>query len=126
MIESQLDPGRGAVVTLLVHRGRLKVGDAVVAGEHLGRVRAMNDYRGERVEDATPGMPVEILGFDGVPDAGENFRVVENEREAAPRRQRARDPHQAGGAGAPGRAAASRSRTSSRAPSAARRSSTSS
>jgi translation initiation factor IF-2 len=48
----------------------------------MGRVRAMNDYRGQRVEEATPGMPVEILGFDGVPAAGENFRVVENEREA--------------------------------------------
>jgi translation initiation factor IF-2 len=82
VIESKLDPGRGAVVTLLVHRGRLKVGDAIVAGEHTGRVRAMNDYRGQRVEEATPGMPVEILGFDGVPAAGENFRVVANEREA--------------------------------------------
>jgi translation initiation factor IF-2 len=82
VIESKLDPGRGAVVTLIVNRGRLKVGDAIVAGEHMGRVRAMNDYRGQRVEEATPGMPVEILGFDGVPAAGENFRVVENEREA--------------------------------------------
>ncbi|HKH77250.1 MAG TPA: GTP-binding protein, partial [Rubrobacteraceae bacterium] len=82
VIESKLDPGRGAVVTLLVHRGRLKVGDAIVAGEHMGRVRAMNDYRGQRVAEATPGMPVEILGFDGVPAAGENFRVVANEREA--------------------------------------------
>jgi translation initiation factor IF-2 len=82
VIESKLDPGRGAVVTLLVHRGRLRVGDAIVAGEHMGRVRAMNDYRGQRVDEATPGMPVEILGFDGVPAAGENFRVVENEREA--------------------------------------------
>jgi translation initiation factor IF-2 len=82
VIESKLDPGRGAVVTLLVHRGRLRVGDAIVAGEHMGRVRAMNDYHGQRVEEATPGMPVEILGFDGVPAAGENFRVVENEREA--------------------------------------------
>jgi translation initiation factor IF-2 len=82
VIESKLDPGRGAVVTLLVHRGRMKVGDAVVAGEHQGRVKAMNDFRGQRVEEATPGMPVEILGFDGVPAAGEHFRVVENEREA--------------------------------------------
>jgi translation initiation factor IF-2 len=82
VIESKLDPGRGAVVTLLVHRGRLRVGDAIVAGEHMGRVRAMNDYRGQRVDEATPGEPVEILGFDGVPLAGENFRVVESEREA--------------------------------------------
>jgi translation initiation factor IF-2 len=82
VIESRLDPGRGPVVTLLVNRGRMKVGDSVVAGEHWGRVRAMNDFRGEAVEDATPGMPVEILGFDGVPDAGETFRVVDNDREA--------------------------------------------
>jgi translation initiation factor IF-2 len=82
VIESKLDPGRGAVVTLLVHRGRMKVGDAVVAGEHEGRVKAMHDFRGQRLNEATPGMPVEILGFDGVPLAGEHFRVVENEREA--------------------------------------------
>jgi translation initiation factor IF-2 len=82
VIESRLDPGRGPVVTLLIHRGRMKVGDSVVAGEHWGRVRAMHSYRGEAVVDATPGMPVEILGFDGVPDAGETFRVVENDREA--------------------------------------------
>jgi translation initiation factor IF-2 len=82
VIESRLDPGRGAVVTLLIHRGRMKVGDSVVAGETWGRVRAMQDFRGQRLEDATPGMPVEILGFDGVPDAGEQFRVVDNDREA--------------------------------------------
>jgi translation initiation factor IF-2 len=82
VIESKLDPGRGAVVTLLVHRGRMKVGDAVVAGEHEGRVKAMHDFRGQRLNEATPGMPVEILGFDGVPLAGEHFRVVENERAA--------------------------------------------
>ena len=82
VIESRLDPGRGATVTLLIHRGRMRVGDAVVAGDTWGRVRAMNDFRGTRVEEATPGTPVEILGFDGVPDAGEPFRVVENDREA--------------------------------------------
>jgi translation initiation factor IF-2 len=82
VIESKLDPGRGPVVTLLVQRGQLKVGDAIVSGDHWGRVRAMNDFRGQRAQEATPGMPVEILGFDGVPGAGEHFRVVENEREA--------------------------------------------
>ena len=82
VIESKLDPGRGAVVTLLVHRGKLEVGDALVAGEHQGRVKAMHDYRGQRLKEATPGMPVEVLGFDGVPGAGEHFRVVDNEREA--------------------------------------------
>jgi translation initiation factor IF-2 len=82
VIESRLDPGRGPVVTLLIQRGRLKVGDALVAGDHAGRARAMHDFRGERVKQATPGMPVEVLGFDGVPEAGEHFRVVSNEREA--------------------------------------------
>ncbi len=82
VIESRLDPGRGAVVSVLVQRGRLKVGDAVVAGSHSGRARAMHDFRGNRVKEATPAEPVEILGFDGVPEAGEHFRVVTNEREA--------------------------------------------
>jgi translation initiation factor IF-2 len=82
VIESKLDPGRGPVVTLLVQRGTLKVGDALVAGAHWARVRAMNDYRGERMKKAQPGDPVEILGFDGVPEAGEHFRVVENDRRA--------------------------------------------
>ena len=82
VIESRLDPGRGAVVSLLVQRGTLKVGDAVVAGAHSGRARAMHDFRGDKLKDATPGMPAEILGFDGVPEAGEHFRVVANEREA--------------------------------------------
>ena len=82
VIESRLDPGRGPVVTLLIQRGRLVVGDALVAGPHSGRARAMHDYRGERVSEAGPGMPVEVLGFDGVPEAGEHFRVVENERDA--------------------------------------------
>ncbi|HEX2071157.1 MAG TPA: translation initiation factor IF-2 [Thermoleophilaceae bacterium] len=82
VIESRLDPGRGPVVSVLISRGTLKVGDAIVAGEHPGRARAMHDYRGERIKAATPGTPVEILGFDGVPEAGEQFRVVGNEREA--------------------------------------------
>ncbi len=82
VVESRLDPGRGPVVSLLVQRGTLRVGDALVAGAHWGRVRAMNDYRGERVKQARPGEPVEILGFDGVPEAGEHVRVVENERKA--------------------------------------------
>jgi len=82
VIESRLDPGRGPVVTLLIQRGTLKVGDALVAGAHWARVRAMQDYRGERMKLARPGDPVEILGFDGVPEAGEHFRVVENDRKA--------------------------------------------
>jgi translation initiation factor IF-2 len=82
VIESKLDPGRGPVVTVLVQRGTLKVSDALVAGAHWGRVRAMQDYRGKRLKTAEPGDPVEVLGFDGVPEAGEHVRVVENERRA--------------------------------------------
>jgi translation initiation factor IF-2 len=82
VIESRLDPGRGPVVSILIERGTLKATDALVAGAHWGRVRAMHDYRGERVKEAKPGEPVEVLGFDGVPEAGEHVRVVENERKA--------------------------------------------
>ena len=82
VIESKLDPGRGPVVTVLIQRGTLRVGDALVAGAHFGRVRAMHDFIGGRVKRATPGQPVEMLGFDGVPEAGEPVRVVDNERRA--------------------------------------------
>ena len=82
VIESKLDPGRGPVVSVLIQRGTLRVGDALVAGAHFGRVRAMHDFVGARVKRATPGQPVEMLGFDGVPQAGEIVRVVENERRA--------------------------------------------
>jgi translation initiation factor IF-2 len=82
VIESKLDPGRGAVVTVLVQRGTLRVGDALVAGAHWGRVRAMQDYTGKRVKQAEPSEPVEVLGFDSVPEAGEYVRVVENDRRA--------------------------------------------
>ncbi|MGA2320846.1 MAG: translation initiation factor IF-2 [Solirubrobacteraceae bacterium] len=82
VIESKLDPGRGPVVSVLIQRGTLRVGDALVAGAHFGRVRAMHDFTGTRVKRATPGQPVEVLGFDGVPEAGELVRVVENERRA--------------------------------------------
>jgi translation initiation factor IF-2 len=82
VIESKLDPGRGAVVTVLVNRGTLRVGDAMVAGAHWGRVRALHDYRGRKVKEARPSEPVEVLGFDSVPEAGEYVRVVENDRKA--------------------------------------------
>jgi translation initiation factor IF-2 len=82
VIESKLDPGRGPVVTILIGRGTLHVGDAVVAGAHWGRVRAMSDFMGERIKAASPGQPVEVLGFDGVPEAGEFVHVVENDRRA--------------------------------------------
>jgi len=82
VIESRLDVGRGPVSTVLVLRGTLHVGDAIVAGDASGRVRALYDYRGERVQEAKPGDPVEILGFDRPPVAGEFCRVVEHERQA--------------------------------------------
>jgi translation initiation factor IF-2 len=81
VIESRLDPGRGPVATVLVQRGTLRMSDALVAGAHWGRVRAMHDFLGKRVKQALPGEPVEILGFDSVPDAGESVRVVANDRE---------------------------------------------
>jgi translation initiation factor IF-2 len=82
VIESHLDPGRGPVATVLIERGTVRVGDALVAGAIWGRVRAMHDYTGERVEEAGPGDPVEVLGLDGVCEAGEHVEAVENERRA--------------------------------------------
>jgi translation initiation factor IF-2 len=82
IVESRLDVGRGPVATMLVQRGTLRVGDAIVAGDAAGKVRALQDYRGERVREARPGEPVEILGFDTPPRAGELARVVEHERQA--------------------------------------------
>jgi translation initiation factor IF-2 len=82
IIESRLDVGRGPVATMLVQRGTLRVGDAVVAGDAWGKVRALHNYKGEKLKDAGPGDPVEILGFDKPPPAGEFCRVVATEREA--------------------------------------------
>src|SRR5436853_4035001 len=82
IIESRLDVGRGPVATMPVQRGTLSVCDAVVAGDAHGRVKALFDYKGERRESEGPGEPVEILGFDKPPAAGELARVVANDREA--------------------------------------------
>jgi translation initiation factor IF-2 len=82
IIESRLDIGRGPVATMLITRGTLRVGDGIVAGDAWGRVRALHDFRGEKIKEAGPGTPVEILGFDKPPSAGEQARVVENERQA--------------------------------------------
>jgi translation initiation factor IF-2 len=82
IIESRLDVGRGPVATMLITRGTLRVGDGIVAGDAWGRVRALHDFRGEKIKEAGPGTPVEILGFDKPPSAGEQARVVENERQA--------------------------------------------
>jgi translation initiation factor IF-2 len=89
VIEGERDPGRGPVATLLLSRGTLNKGDAVLAGTAYGRVRAMLDYTGKRVKDAGPGTPVEILGLSGVPEAGTRFEVLDHERLARDRAQQA-------------------------------------
>jgi translation initiation factor IF-2 len=82
VIESHLDPGRGPVATELIQRGTLHVGDALVAGANWGKVRAMLDFTGARVEEAHPGDPVEVVGLDGVCEAGERVEAVDGERTA--------------------------------------------
>ncbi|MBQ2897373.1 MAG: translation initiation factor IF-2 [Clostridia bacterium] len=82
VIESKLDKGRGPVATVLVQNGTLKIGDIVVVGTSIGRVRAMMDDRGNRVKTAEPSVPVEILGLSSVPSGGDLFYVVENEKKA--------------------------------------------
>jgi translation initiation factor IF-2 len=91
VIEGERDPGRGPVATLLLSRGTLNKGDAVLAGTAYGRVRAMLDYTGQRVKEAGPGTPVEILGLSGVPEAGTRFEVVDHERIARDRAQQAEE-----------------------------------
>ncbi|HQZ12919.1 MAG TPA: translation initiation factor IF-2, partial [Devosia sp.] len=102
VIEAKLDRGRGAVATVLVQRGTLKVGDIVVAGTEFARVRALIDDKGDQAKEAGPSMPVEVLGFTGVPSAGDRFSVVETEaraREVTEYRQRQiREKTEGGGA----------------------------
>ncbi|MGK0407272.1 MAG: translation initiation factor IF-2 [Roseivirga sp.] len=82
VIEAALDKGRGYVTTILVQNGTLKIGDYLLAGQYSGKVKAMLDERGHRVTEAGPARPVTILGLDGAPQAGDNFTVMEDEREA--------------------------------------------
>jgi len=82
VVESSLDKGRGYVTNLLVEGGTLRIGDAVLAGQFSGKVKAMFNERGTRVDAAGPSVPVSILGFDGAPNAGDKFHVFEDEREA--------------------------------------------
>ncbi len=82
VVEAKLDKGRGSVATVIVQRGTLRTGDIVVAGPVWGRVRALINDHGQTVKEAGPSMPVEILGINGVPAAGDNFIVAENERAA--------------------------------------------
>ncbi len=82
VIESELDKGRGYVSTVLVQNGTLRVGDIVLAGTHYGHIKAMFNERGQRVTSAGPSMPVQILGLDGAPQAGDKFNVMNSDREA--------------------------------------------
>ncbi|MBI5815397.1 MAG: translation initiation factor IF-2 [Nitrospinae bacterium] len=82
VIESKLDKGRGPVATVLVKKGTLKIGDPFVAGAHYGKVRALMDDKGRRIDHSGPSTPVEVIGFSGVPVAGETFMVTESERKA--------------------------------------------
>ena len=82
VIEAELDKGKGPVATVLVQKGTLRVGDTIAAGACYGKIRAMMDDRGRRVKEAGPSMPVEILGLNDVPQAGEVFVATENEKEA--------------------------------------------
>ncbi|MFM9984476.1 MAG: translation initiation factor IF-2, partial [Flavobacteriales bacterium] len=82
VIESTLDKGRGYVTTLLVEGGTLRVGDPIIAGQWSGRVKAMFNERGQKINEAAPATPVSLLGFEGAPNAGDKFHVMEDEREA--------------------------------------------
>ncbi len=95
VIEAKMERGRGSVATVLVQRGTLSVGDIFVAGAEWGRVRALIDDHGKKVKSASPAMPVEVLGLNGTPSAGDDFSVVDNEQRAREvtefRQRRARD-----------------------------------
>ncbi len=82
VLEARLEKGRGPVVSLLVKRGTLRVGDAIVAGPFAGRVKAMMDHLGQQIQEVAPGMAAEVLGFEGVPNAGEQFDCTKNEGDA--------------------------------------------
>jgi len=82
IIEAELDKGKGIVATALIQKGTLKIGDPFIAGIYSGKVRAMFDERGNRVETAKPSTPIQLLGFDGIPQAGDEFIVLNSEKEA--------------------------------------------
>jgi translation initiation factor IF-2 len=82
VLEARLEKGRGPVATVIVQEGTLKVGDPVVTGCHYGRVRSLVNHKGKRLDDASPGTPVEIQGLSGIPDAGQKFAVLKDERTA--------------------------------------------
>ena len=102
MIESKIEQGRGTVVTLLIQKGTLKVGDLLVAGASYGKVRAMIDDRNQQIKESGPSAPVEILGLNEPPEAGDDFAVVEDEKTARDitsyRSQKSKNAKVAGGA----------------------------
>ena len=122
VLESHLDQGRGPVVSALVEEGTLRVGDTIVAGPAWGRVRAMFDESGQAVTEAGPSVPVEVLGLDDVPMAGDELRVAPNDKVARTVAEARAAPPQGRGVAQPddARAAAPASKTCSRRCSAAR------
>ncbi len=82
VVESEIDFGRGPLATVIVQRGTLRVGDAIVCGQHYAKVRAMFDDKGANVKEASPGTPVRVIGWSGTPDSGAAFKAVKNSREA--------------------------------------------
>ena len=97
VVEAELDRGRGTLATVLIQQGTLRVGDAFVAGQFSGRVRALLNERGARIADAGPSVPVQIMGFSGMPQVGDSFAVVESEplaREIGNRRRQMRREHE--------------------------------
>jgi translation initiation factor IF-2 len=106
VIEAQVEPGMGPMATVLVRQGTLRVGDGVLIGPHWGKIRALIDDKGKRVKEAGPSVPVKIVGLSGLPEAGSEFTVMKNEKEArelAEQRQLA-ERAQTGGDGGPKRA----------------------
>ena len=82
VIDSKLDKGLGPIATVLIQKGTLKIGDFLLAGQHTGKIKAMQDERGNSILEAGPSTPVSVLGLDGAPQAGDKFNVFENEKEA--------------------------------------------
>ena len=82
IIESEVEVGRGALATVIVQRGTLRVGDAIVCGEQWAKIRAMYDDQGKNIKEAPPSTPARVIGWSGPPDSGASFRVVKNAREA--------------------------------------------
>ena len=82
VVEASLDKGRGYLATLMVQSGRMKIGDVVLAGSHYGKVKAMFDHRGNRLKEVGPSTPVQMLGLDGAPQAGDKFNIMDTDREA--------------------------------------------